>query len=48
MKWIKKGMLVFSVGMILAIGAYYGAVEKVSNHDLITDNRPNGDDPAGV
>ncbi len=48
MKWIKKGVLVFICGLILAVGAYYGTVEKISTNDYITDNRPNTDDPAGA
>lgn len=48
MKWIKRGVLAFICGLILAVGVYYGVVEKVSTNDYITDNRPNGDDPIGA
>ncbi|MFD1407861.1 hypothetical protein ACFQ49_06785 [Kroppenstedtia eburnea] len=47
MKWIKKGVLVFICGLILAVGAYYGVVEEAPTGDTVADNRPNTDDPAG-
>ncbi|MFD1397347.1 hypothetical protein ACFQ40_16590 [Kroppenstedtia eburnea] len=46
MKWIKRGVLAFICGLILTVGAYYGAVEKVSTNDLVADNGPNSE-PSG-
>ncbi|GGA48004.1 hypothetical protein GCM10007416_21470 [Kroppenstedtia guangzhouensis] len=48
MKWIKKGVMVFICGLILAVSTYYGVVEEDPASDSIADNRPNTDDPAGA